>query len=105
MATATGRTLVRLCAAARRRGGRHPPQTKQLDAALAEQGRAADSVRRIAQLALDVRWPFESAGRYADMLGRLAGLGFTEVTVHWSRPDGRGLPATAAAMVAAAHDI
>jgi hypothetical protein len=62
-------------------------------------------VRRIAQFALDVRWPFASAERYADTLGRLAELGFAEVTVHWCRPDGRGLPAAALPVVAAAHGL
>jgi hypothetical protein len=57
----------------------------------------------VAQFSLDMQWPFESAGRYADTLGRLADLGFDEVTVHWMRPDGRGLPATALPLVAAAH--
>lgn len=80
-------------------------QSARLDAALAEQGRARDDVRRIAQLSLDVRWPFASAERYADTLGRLADLGFGEVTVHWSRPDGRGLPADARPMVAAVHGL
>lgn len=80
-------------------------QSRQLDTALAARGRAGHPVRRIAQFALDVRWPFESGDRYADTLGRLAGLGFSEVTVHWSRPDGRGLPETAVALVAAAHGL
>jgi alkanesulfonate monooxygenase SsuD/methylene tetrahydromethanopterin reductase-like flavin-dependent oxidoreductase (luciferase family) len=77
-------------------------QSRQLDAELARCGRAADSVRRIAQLALDVRWPFVSIGRYEDFLGRLEGLGFAELTVHWCRPDGRGVPASAVDMIASA---
>jgi len=80
-------------------------QSARLDTALAGQGRAREDVRRVAQLSLDVRWPFASAERYADTLGRLAELGFSEVTVHWSRPDGRGLPADARPIVAAAHGL
>jgi alkanesulfonate monooxygenase SsuD/methylene tetrahydromethanopterin reductase-like flavin-dependent oxidoreductase (luciferase family) len=80
-------------------------QSRRLDAALAERGRERGEVRRIAQFALDVQWPFTSAERYADTLGRLAELGFAEVTVHWPRPDGRGLPADALSIVAAAHGI
>jgi len=72
---------------------------------LAEQGRETSAVRRVAQLALDVRWPFDSAERYADTLGRLTELGFAGVTVHWSRPDGRGLPAAARPIVTAAHGL
>ena len=62
-------------------------------------------VRRIAQFALDVQWPFVSTGRYVDTLGRLGDLGFDEVTVHWCRPDGRGLPRDALAGVLAAHSL
>ncbi|MEO3857995.1 LLM class flavin-dependent oxidoreductase [Acrocarpospora sp. B8E8] len=76
--------------------------TRELEAT----GRAATSVRRIVQLALDVRWPFESAARYADFLGRLSALGFDEVTVHWPRADDeRGLPAGVLGSVLAAHGL
>jgi alkanesulfonate monooxygenase SsuD/methylene tetrahydromethanopterin reductase-like flavin-dependent oxidoreductase (luciferase family) len=75
-------------------------QTRQLDKAL-----DGASVRRIAQFALDVRWPFESVDRYADTLGRLAAIGFDEVTVHWPRPDGHGLPRSVLPMVLAAHGL
>jgi alkanesulfonate monooxygenase SsuD/methylene tetrahydromethanopterin reductase-like flavin-dependent oxidoreductase (luciferase family) len=80
-------------------------QSLRLTDALAEEGRDAGDIRRIAQFALDVRWPFESGERYADTLGRLAELGFEEVTVHWSRPDGRGLPGAALPVLAAAHGL
>jgi alkanesulfonate monooxygenase SsuD/methylene tetrahydromethanopterin reductase-like flavin-dependent oxidoreductase (luciferase family) len=80
-------------------------QSQRLSDALAEEGRDAGEVRRIAQFALDVRWPFESAERYADTLGRLTELGFAEITVHWSRPDGRGLPTAALPILAAAHGL
>lgn len=80
-------------------------QSRELSEALAAVGRGPDSVRRIAQFALDARWPFESPGRYADTLGRLAGLGFDEVTMHWPRPDGLGMPIGAMADVLSAHDL
>jgi hypothetical protein len=50
-------------------------------------------------------WPFQSRERYADTLGRLADAGIDEVSVHWPRPDGRGLPAPALALVAEAHGL
>ncbi|GLW10994.1 luciferase [Microtetraspora sp. NBRC 13810] len=79
-------------------------QSEALTEALAARGRPASALRRIAQISLDVRWPFESRERYADTLGRLAGLGFDEITVHWPRPDdGAGLPSAALDFVAAAH--
>lgn len=80
-------------------------QSTRLDDVATAAGRDPATIRRIAQFALDVRWPFESADRYADTLGRLAALGFDEVTVHWRRPDGRGLPTAAVGLVAAAHQL
>ena len=70
-------------------------QASNLDDAARAAGRDPRDVRRIAQFALDVRWPFESRERWSDTAGRLIELGFSEVTVHWSRPDGRGLPVAA----------
>jgi alkanesulfonate monooxygenase SsuD/methylene tetrahydromethanopterin reductase-like flavin-dependent oxidoreductase (luciferase family) len=78
-------------------------QSQRLTDVLAEQGQAPDAVRRTVQFGLETYWPFESAERYADTLGRLAALGFDEVTVHWVRPDGRGLPPAALPILAAAH--
>lgn len=80
-------------------------QSQGLSDVLAEQGRPPDALRRIVQFALDVHWPFESAERYADTLGRLAALGFDEVTVHWPRPDGRGVPVRAMPLLTAAHGL
>lgn len=79
-------------------------QQAALSDALAEAGRPAGAMRRIVQLALDVTWPFESPDRYQDTVGRLAALGFDELTVHWCRhDDGRGVPETALGFVADAH--
>jgi len=80
-------------------------QSQRLTDVLAEQGRAPGALRRIAQFALETSWPFESAERYADTLGRLAELGFDEVSVHWTGPDGRGVPAAALPVVTAAHGL
>ena len=60
-------------------------------------------MRRIAQFVLDARWPFESEERYRDTLGRLAGYGFDEVTVHWGRPDGHGIPREAVSYLGVVH--
>ena len=78
-------------------------QSQRLSDALTAAGRATDSVRRLVQLGLDVSWPFESAERYADTLGRLGELGFTDVSVHWPRPDTRGVPRDFLPALAAAH--
>jgi len=80
-------------------------QSGRLTEALAEEGRAPAEVRRTVQFGLEMSWPFESAGRYADTLGRLTEAGVAEVSVHWPRPDGRGLPPAALPLVAAAHGL
>ena len=73
--------------------------------ALAAEGRAADDLARSALFGLEMSWPFESRDRYVDTLGRLGEAGVTEVSVHWPRPDGRGLSTTALALVAEAHGL
>jgi alkanesulfonate monooxygenase SsuD/methylene tetrahydromethanopterin reductase-like flavin-dependent oxidoreductase (luciferase family) len=80
-------------------------QSRRLDDALAEEGRGRDDVRRVVLLGLETAWPFDSADRYADTLGRLGASGIDEVAVHWPRPDGRGVPAGAMSFVAAAHGL
>ncbi|MBM2615668.1 LLM class flavin-dependent oxidoreductase [Actinoplanes sp. LDG1-06] len=75
-------------------------QSAQLDKAL--DGRR---IRRIVNVALETYWPFESKDRYADTVGRLAALGFDEVSVHWPRPDGRGVPRNALSEVLAVHGL
>jgi len=78
-------------------------QSRRLTDALAQEGRAPDAVSRLVLLGLETTWPFESAERYRDTLGRLAELGLDEVGVHWPRPDGRGVPVAALPAVLAAH--
>ncbi len=80
-------------------------QSARLDEALAAAGRPAGEVRRIAQFNLSTRWPFASAQAYTDTLARLGELGFDEVSVHWPRPDGQGLPRAALPMLAQAHGL
>jgi alkanesulfonate monooxygenase SsuD/methylene tetrahydromethanopterin reductase-like flavin-dependent oxidoreductase (luciferase family) len=80
-------------------------QSGRFSAALTEEGRDGDEVRRIALLGVEATWPFESPERYAELLDRLAGAGIDEVALHWPRPDGRGLPATALPWVLAAHGL
>ena len=78
-------------------------QSRLLDDALAAGGREQDAVRRIVLIGLEAGWPFESADRYADVLGRLQECGIDEVALHWPRPDGRGVPARALPFVMSAH--
>jgi hypothetical protein len=78
-------------------------QSARLTDALAEEGRESTAVRRSVQFGLETTWPFESADRYADTLGRLAEAGIDEVGVHWPRPDGRGVARAALPLLAEAH--
>ncbi|MBM9468890.1 LLM class flavin-dependent oxidoreductase [Nakamurella leprariae] len=78
-------------------------QSERLTAALAAAGRPADDVHRIALLDLDAHWPFESRARYAGTVAQLDDLGFDEISVHWPRRDGRGMPTGALDFVLAVH--
>lgn len=80
-------------------------QSGRLTEALEREGREPGDMRRSVLLGLEVAWPFDSRERYVDTLGRLADAGITEVCVHWPRPDGRGVPASAVRLVAAAHGL
>jgi alkanesulfonate monooxygenase SsuD/methylene tetrahydromethanopterin reductase-like flavin-dependent oxidoreductase (luciferase family) len=80
-------------------------QSRRLTEALAQEGREPGAVRRLALLGLEVTWPFTSAERYTDALGRLEESGIDEVAVHWPRPDGRGVPEPVLPMVTAAHGL
>lgn len=80
-------------------------QSRRLDDALAGERRSPAEVRRVVLIGLEAAWPFESAERYADTVGRLADVGIDEVALHWPRPDGRGVAARALSFVAAAHGL
>lgn len=79
-------------------------QSRRLTDVLAEEGRDPAALHRVALLGIEATWPFASAERYADTLGRLAEAGIGELALHWPRPDdGRGVPADRLEMVLAAH--
>lgn len=80
-------------------------QSAALTASLEQARRAAGDVRRIVQFDLAARWPYRSPEVYAQTLQRLVDLGFDEITVHWPRPDGLGVPADRLDMVLAAHGL
>ncbi|SDH12761.1 LLM class flavin-dependent oxidoreductase [Nonomuraea jiangxiensis] len=81
-------------------------QGRALTTALDAAGRPAAALRRIAQVPLDMTWPFDSADRYADFAGRLRDLGFDEVSLHWPRADDlRGMPSGALDFVTATHHL
>ncbi|MER6525824.1 LLM class flavin-dependent oxidoreductase [Streptomyces sp. NPDC001508] len=77
-------------------------QSTQLDTAIAEVA-PGRPIRRIAQVALDEARPFKDADTYRQFVEDVAAAGFDELTVHWPRTDGRGVPAAALDMVVATH--
>jgi len=60
----------------------------RLDEALAAAGRPAAEVRRYLSLDASGTFALISAACFADMAGRAAEIGFTDVITHWPRPDG-----------------
>ena len=73
-----------------------------MDAVLAENA-PGKALRRIAQVGLDDRQPFADADAYARFTAGLEAAGYDEVSVHWPRADGRGVPAAALDLVPSAH--
>lgn len=67
-------------------------QVVGLDAACRAIGREADSIKRIALVGLELSWAQESVGAWDDFCGRIESLGFTDVIVHWPRPEDPELP-------------
>ncbi|MFD3482240.1 LLM class flavin-dependent oxidoreductase [Streptomyces sp. NPDC058665] len=92
---------------------RQSPAPTEWLAAIAEQSRSLDTavaevapgkrIRRIAQVALDETRPFRDADTYRQFAQDVAAAGFDELTVHWPRSDGRGVPAAALDTVVATH--
>jgi alkanesulfonate monooxygenase SsuD/methylene tetrahydromethanopterin reductase-like flavin-dependent oxidoreductase (luciferase family) len=67
-------------------------QQDRLDRACVAVGRPARDVRRMALLGLEVSWPQSSPAAWDDLTGRLEAEGFTDVVVHWPRPQDEALP-------------
>ena len=70
-------------------------QSAMLDEECATVGRDPASIGRAALVSLGVRWAQESVEAWDDFCGRVADLGFTDVAVHWPRPDDPSLPGPA----------
>jgi alkanesulfonate monooxygenase SsuD/methylene tetrahydromethanopterin reductase-like flavin-dependent oxidoreductase (luciferase family) len=60
----------------------------RFDEALAEQERPTAEVDRYLLLDSSPVFALESVGRFEEMTGRAAELGFTDVISHWPRPEG-----------------
>ena len=62
-------------------------QTKLLDQACAASGRESQSIRRMVLVGLEASWADSTQARWQEFTARIEGLGFTDVVVHWPRPD------------------
>lgn len=60
----------------------------RLDDAAAAAGRDPAAIERYLSLDSGGRFSLESVGAFEDLVGRAAGLGFTDVISHWPRRDG-----------------
>ena len=67
---------------------RLPELVEQVDAACARAGRDPGSLGRLVLTGVWAPAGLESKGAFADVVGRYAEMGFTDVVVHWPRPSG-----------------
>ena len=66
-------------------------QMHRFEAAYADAGRTSP-VRRAAVVGLGLTWAQASVQAWDELCGALQSLGFTDVIVHWPRPEDRNLP-------------
>lgn len=67
-------------------------QRERLDEQCAVIGRDPETVRRGALVGLESSWAQSSVAAWDDFVGRVEQIGFTDVVVHWPRPDDPALP-------------
>jgi alkanesulfonate monooxygenase SsuD/methylene tetrahydromethanopterin reductase-like flavin-dependent oxidoreductase (luciferase family) len=67
-------------------------QSSALDEACARIDRDPGSIDRMALVPLELGWPQSSVEAWDHFCGRLGELGFTDVVLHWPRPDDPALP-------------
>ncbi len=67
-------------------------QTGRLDDACALRGRPPGDIRRLALVGLEAGWADGTKARWNDFTARITDLGFTDVVIHWPRPDDPDLP-------------
>jgi alkanesulfonate monooxygenase SsuD/methylene tetrahydromethanopterin reductase-like flavin-dependent oxidoreductase (luciferase family) len=61
---------------------------QRLDEACAAAGRDPSTITRTLSLDAEARYSLASVGAFEDAVGRAAGLGYTDVVVHWPRERG-----------------
>lgn len=67
-------------------------QSSRLDAECELIGRDPGTIGRLVLVGLELDWPQSSVGAWDDFSGRVARMGFTDVGIHWPRPEDPALP-------------
>jgi alkanesulfonate monooxygenase SsuD/methylene tetrahydromethanopterin reductase-like flavin-dependent oxidoreductase (luciferase family) len=67
-------------------------QSEKLDDACRTRGREPSSIRRMVLVSLEADWADGTRARWDDFTARVAAMGFTDVVVHWPRPESKDLP-------------
>jgi alkanesulfonate monooxygenase SsuD/methylene tetrahydromethanopterin reductase-like flavin-dependent oxidoreductase (luciferase family) len=67
-------------------------QSERLDDACRQRGREPSSIRRMVLVSLEAEWADGTRSRWDDFTARVTALGFTDVVVHWPRPESAELP-------------
>lgn len=67
-------------------------QSSRLDEQCEQVGRDPASIKRLLLVGLELAWPQSSIGSWDDFCGRAAEIGFSDVIIHWPRPDDPALP-------------
>jgi alkanesulfonate monooxygenase SsuD/methylene tetrahydromethanopterin reductase-like flavin-dependent oxidoreductase (luciferase family) len=79
-------------------------QVARIDAMCEAIGRDPASLARMALVGLELHWAQDSIAAWDDVVGRLGALGFSDVAVHWPRPNDPTLPGPPEAVFDAISD-
>lgn len=67
-------------------------QCERLDAVCREKGRDPQGIRRMVLVSLEAAWADGTRSRWGDFTARIEAMGFTDVVIHWPRPESEDLP-------------
>ncbi len=67
-------------------------QSQRLDETCRARGREPADIRRMVLVSLEAEWADGTVSRWADFTARVEAMGFTDVVVHWPRPESETLP-------------
>ena len=67
-------------------------QSDRLDGICRDEAVPSDTISRMALVALEATWSDGTRARWDDFTARIEAMGFTDVVMHWPRPDSADLP-------------